>query len=173
MIGKSKILIELSYNDLIKLIGGTDEAVIELRKGVAASMVEKFWKQSVSGEIRNNIGTETTKAIQRELYDGNVWNGKLKEKVAKSIRDAFNAELGTTISSVAREARKEVSEEFDEKIKSVIDLANKQLEDIREQYQKCLDEVKAQIENSDKLMDAIDQIVDEKVGARLAKMIGK
>lgn len=89
MSSKSEVKISIGYDDLVKLIGGTDEATIELRKGIAQSFSDHYIKTLVDHTFTDSVA-RLVKADLEERYGSVSWREtKIKPELQKLITSAL------------------------------------------------------------------------------------
>lgn len=75
----SDLRISLSYDDLVKLLGGSDEVSIEIRQGIAQSFSDKYIKGLASDQINQLVEN----AVKAEFGSTDFVSYRVKEVVLK------------------------------------------------------------------------------------------
>jgi hypothetical protein len=91
---KTEVKISISLKDLIALLGGTEQATLELRQGIAQTFSDKYLKGVVTDEVLTNAKKLAKDAIDTEFGVGTYRNGakvlELQERFKKYLTTAFD-----------------------------------------------------------------------------------
>jgi len=126
--GRTKIIIQLGYQDLVDLIGGDSQAEVELRDNIVQSFASRYLKGVANTKMVQNAADAAKMYVDSLYYEksrSNSWNRTLKAEAIKMFNECLKSEmqdiyaefspdkLNATVSAKYTELNKRIEEKID------------------------------------------------------------